>query len=105
MITAAVYGHVQPFKQLAVNVLETVLTINTIILLLLKNTETIRDNLSSLSLGKKLPHNKTIPHNEAHFQDELKDVTDFSWLLLPVYYLPLFISCTVGGVWAVREGR
>ena len=102
MITAAVYGHTQPFKQFAVNVLETVLSINTIILLLLKNTETIRDNLSSLSL---VPHNETIPHNKTHFQDELKGTTDFSWLLLPVYYLPLVIACTVGGVWAIRKGR
>ena len=97
MITAAVYSYVQPFKQLAVNVLETVLSINTIILLLLRNTSTIRDDLSSL--GRQLSLNETL------CQDEVKGVTDFSWLLLPVYYLPLIISCTSGGVWAVLKGR
>jgi hypothetical protein len=97
MITAAVYSYVQPFKQLAVNVLETVLSINTIILLLLRNTSTIRDDLSSL--GRQLSLNETL------CQDEVKGVTDFSWLLLPVYYLPLVISCTSGGVWGVLKGR
>ena len=93
MITAAFYGHTQPFKQLAVNVLETVLSINTIILLLLRNTHTIRDSFDSLG-DQKL-------YNETLCQDEVKGVTAFSWLLLPVYYLPLVICCTVGGVWAI----
>ena len=94
MITAAVYGHMQPFKQLAVNVLETVLCINIITLLLLRNTETIKDNLGSLE-----------SFNTTVCEDNVKGVTDFSWLLLPVYYLPLVITCSVGGVWAVLRGR
>ena len=94
MITAAVYGHTQPFKQFAVNVLETVLSINTIILLLLRNTRTIRDILGS-------PES----FDTTACEDNVKGVTDFSWLLLPAYYLPLVITCTVGGVWAVLRGR
>ena len=94
MITAAVYGHMQPFKQFAVNVLETVLSINTIILLLLRNTRTIGDILGSPK-----------SFDTTACEDNVKSVTDFSWLLLPVYYLPLVISCTVGGVWAVLRGR
>ena len=94
MITAAVYGHTQPFKQFAVHVLETVLSINTIILLLLRNAKTIKDNL-----GSSESFNTTV------CEDNVKGVTNFSWLLLPVYYLPPVICCTVGGVWAVLRGR
>lgn len=92
MITAALYGYIQPFEELHVNILETVLSINTLILLLLRNTEDIEDTLDTLE-GQ-------LPRNEMVCQDKIRGVTIFSWLLMPFYYLPLIISCTFGGVWA-----
>lgn len=97
MITAALYSYIQPFEQLHVNILETVLSINTLILLLLRNTQDISDNLDTLK--KQSPQNGTV------CQDDVRDVTAFSWLLLPVYYLPLIICCIAGGVWAYIKIR
>ena len=93
MVTLAVYGYVQPFEQLAVNILEVILSINTIVLLLLENTETISDDLDSAL-------NQTADNVQgSRCQDEVDGVTDFSWLLMVFYYLPLIISCSAGGVW------
>lgn len=99
MITMAVYGYVQPFRQLAVNILEVILSINTIVLLLLENTETIRDDLdSTLNLAAD-------GLQGSGCQDEVDGVTDFSWLLMVFYYLPLIISCCAGGVWLAVKIR
>lgn len=97
MIMAVLYSYIQPFEELHVNVVETVLSINTLILLLLRNTEDIRENLGTL--------NKQSSQNGTVCQDEVNGVTDFSWLLMPVYYLPLIICCTVGGVWVFVRVR
>ena len=97
MVITATYIYVQPFKQTVVNILEAILSINTLILLLIRNTDVIRDSLDSFE--QQPPRNKTI------CQDDVEGVTDFSWLLLPDYYLPLVICCTVGGVWVVLKGR
>ena len=96
MITVAVYGYIQPFKHLAVNILEIVLSINTLILLLLRNTENIEDSLGTL--GQQ-------PLHSGGCQDEVEGVTDFVWLLLPVYYLPLLMFCTVGLGWGFLRVR
>ena len=69
-----------------------------LVLLFLRNTDTIEDVLSSLGTQPSRD-NTTICH------DEVEGVTDFAWLLLPVYYLPLVALCTVGGVWIVHKGR
>lgn len=97
MITAALYSYIQPFEQLHVNILETILSINTLILLLLRNTEDISDTLGTIE--------RQLPQNEMDCQDDIRGVTDFSWLLLPVYYLPLIICCTAGGVWVYIKIR
>lgn len=96
MISASLYGFVQPFKHLAVNILETVLSINTLILLLLRNTDIIEEDLGSLSQQ---------PEHTSTCQDKVEGLTAFTLLLLPLYYLPLIIGCTVGGVWIAFQVR
>ena len=96
MISSSLYGFVQPFQHLAVNILETVLSINTLILLFLRNIDTIEEDLGSLSQQ---------PEHASTCQDKVEGLTAFTLLLLPLYYLPLMIGCTVGGVWIAFEVR
>ena len=98
MVTVSVYGYVQPFKQLAVNILETVLATNTLILLLLRHTKIISDELGSLG-------NQPLVNETGSCRDGVEGVTGISWLLLPVYYMPLIISCSAGAVWAAFRIR
>ena len=96
MISSSVYGFVQPFQHLAVNILETVLSINTLILLLLRNTDIIEEDLGSLSQQ---------PEHAETCQDKVEGLTAFTLLLLPLYYLPLMIGCSIGGVWITFQVR
>ena len=94
MITAAVYGYIQPFTHTAVNILESSLSINTLVLLLLRNTGTIEENLGTL--GKQSGHKRSCG---------VEGVTDFAWLLMPMYYLTLLVFCAVGTVWTTLTVR
>ena len=98
MITGAVYGYIQPFKHLAVNIIETVLSINTLVLLLLRNTGTIEENLGTLGDQSNDDRGRVC-------RDSVEGVTGFVWLLVPVYYLPLVLFCTVGTVWIALRVR
>ena len=92
MITAAVYGYLQPFKETGVNIIETGLSINTLILLLLRNTDKVEESLGTLEEQSDFDENSSC-------QDSVDGVTDFVWLLLPLYYLPLVAFGTVGVIW------
>lgn len=92
MITAAVYGYIQPFKQSSVNALEVALSINTLVLLLLRNTDDIEDSLGTLT--EQSQHNET----SNGCRDTVQGVTNFSWVLFHVYYLPLLAFCVLGTI-------
>lgn len=92
MIAIVMYGYAQPYKHAGVNVLEILLSVNTLILLLLVNTTTFQEELSIIG---PLPDNGEI----SSCRESLGGVTDFAWLLLPVYYLPLIMFFTVGFTW------
>ena len=93
MITAALYGYIQPFKDLAVNILETALSINTLVLLLLRNTDTVEESLGHLGEQSAADSQTNV------CRDSVDGVTDLAWLLLPLYYLPLAVFCITGVVW------
>ena len=92
MIITAVNGYVQPYKHHAANILETVLSVNTLVLLLLRNTATIEEALGNL--GEQAADSQL-----STCQDNMDGVTDFVWLLQPAYYLPLVLLCAVGATW------
>lgn len=99
MVLIAVYGYFQPFKATAVNILEVVLSVDTIILLLLRRTETIEDALGMSSVVQIQSRNES----DTDCVGEVKGITDFTWLLFPLYYLPLLISCAAAVVWIALE--
>ena len=98
MIITTTYGYVQPYKHRKVNILETALSINTLILLLLRNTRILEETLGSLG-------ELTVKNESAPCQDSVVGVTQFAWLLMPAYYLPLIILCVVCTTWTIFKAR
>ena len=99
MVLIAVYGYFQPFQVTAVNVLEVALSVDTVILLLLRRTETIEDVLGISSVVQTQSRNDS----DTDCVDEVEGITDFTWLLFPFYYLPLLISCAAVVVWITLQ--
>ena len=96
-----VYGYFQPFQVTAVNIIEVALSVDTVILLLLRRTKTIEDVLG-MSSGVQT---QSIARNDSDTDcvDEVGSITDYTWLLFPFYYLPLLISCAAAFVWITLQ--
>ena len=75
-VIIVVYGFLQPYKNMYNNVLESFLSLDVFILLLLRNTEQISDELQILPLNNFTANECTV----------ISGVTGFTWLLLPFYY-------------------
>ena len=102
-VTIAVYGFVQPYKDMASNIIETVLSLNVLLLLLLQNTELIVDELQKV----KVPEQPSVETANVTNQcsNEINGITDLTWLLLPFYYIPLVVSVLVTTVWVMSRIR
>ena len=83
MLVVMLYGYVQPFKSTLSNVVETVLAVDTLILLILSNTSQLRDSGSSLSLFTTSINGCT--------QTESHGITDLVALMTVFYYFPLLV--------------
>ena len=100
MVLTAIYGYVQPFREKAVNILEVVLSVDTIILLLLRRAQTFRDELGMTSVAYTISQGNT---SSSDCIEDSGSITGFSWLLFPFYYLPLVISCIVAVAWSIFQ--
>ena len=90
-----VFGFLQPYENMYYNVLESLLSLNILVLLLMRNTGQISDEL------QVLPQNNI---NASQCAD-ISGVTGLSWLLLPFYYFPVIVlalACSVVVAYYVR---
>jgi hypothetical protein len=92
------YGFAQPFRLEAANVLEVVLSIDALILLLLRDTTTVEDEMGMPSIVEA---SQIISSNSEGCTDALGDVTDFAWLLFPFYYFILLVTSAAAITWIV----
>jgi hypothetical protein len=88
-IFVLIIGYVRPYSDKINNYLELLLGSNVLLLLLLRNTEQLKEEL------------KHIPLQEGHRLDPLRKCTEgvqverasgFAWLLFVFYYLPLLAA-------------
>ena len=84
----AVFGFLQPYENMYCNVLESLLSLDVLVLLLMRNTEQISDQL------QVLPQNNITASQCA----DISGVTGLSWLLLPFYYFPVIVLVLVCSV-------
>ena len=84
----AVFGFLQPYENMYCNVLESLLSLDVLVLLLMRNTEQISDQL------QVLPQNNITASQCA----DISGVTRLSWLLLPFYYFPVIVLVLVCSV-------
>ena len=74
------HGYVQPYRDLLTNLLEIAVNVNSVILLLMSTTPYFYDDLFIFA-----PYTEnTGIHN---------NIAQVSWILMPVYYLPLLGAC------------
>lgn len=99
MIILALYGFVQPFRSRAANILEVVFSVDVLILLLLRETTTIEDEVGTSSIIDSVEISSGSSGDEC--KDEIKSITDFAWLLFPFYYFSILITCVVGIIWII----
>ena len=97
MVMISLYGFMQPFRIKLINILEVVIAIDTIILLLLRRTQTVTDVLGRITVADSSVNGTSSVDDCSDYAAE--SVTGVTWLLLPFYYLPLVISCLVAVVW------
>ena len=83
-----VFGFLQPYENVYCNVLESLLSLDVLVLLLMRNTEQISDQL------QVLPQNNITASQCA----DISGVTGLSWLLLPFYYFPVIVLALVCSV-------
>ena len=78
-----VFGILQPYKQKIPVIIEMVIAVDIIVLLLLRNTKQIQDDLQTLRI-----HNETAG-SEDGCSSEIEGITRLTVLLLPFFYFPL----------------
>ena len=86
-------GLLWPYSDVVINILDIVLSVDIMILLLIKNTKQIEDDLNDISF-------KEVSRSNSCTEYEL-DLSAQSSILLPFYYFPLVILLVAFGIWAV----
>ena len=90
-VYTTVHGYVQPYRSHLTNLLEIAVNVNFLLLLFINTTPYFYDKLLVFS---------------SHTHDDEcagihKSVTQISWILIPVYYLPLLVACVPASVVAI----
>ena len=93
-VIMTVFGFLQPYKSVYCNILEALLSLDVLVLLLLRNTEQITDQLQ---VPTELSSNGTAGRECV----EEEGITGFSWLLFPLYYFPLVVFLIATTIWIV----
>lgn len=94
IILTGLVGFLQPYKRLFSNLLDVVLSVITLTMLLLRNTDTVLEELQKV---RSSSFNET-KEEECRSSDGL---TDMVALLSVLYYIPLVVFLTAAGVWLV----
>ena len=93
LVIITVFGYLQPYENMYCNVLESLLSLNILVLLLMRNTEQISDELQVLS--QQTSNMTTV----GTCRRPVEGITGFSWLLFPLYYFPLVVFLIAGAMW------
>ena len=89
----AVFGFLQPYENMYCNVLESLLSLDVLVLLLMRDTEQLSDELQVLS--QQTSNMTTV----GTCRRPVEGITGFSWLLFPLYYFPPVVFLIAGGTW------
>ena len=95
-IIITVYGFVQPYRSRTANLLEMGVQVNFLVLLLIEATS----NISELyfTFPPLLQSNAT---SEPECVDSPRGIAPITWILMPLYYLPLLVLTVVACVYLV----
>ena len=99
LVMITVFGYLQPYEDMYCNALEFVLSVNVLVLLLMRNTEQISDEL------QVLPQQTSNMTTVGTCRRAVEGVTGFSWLLFPFYYFPPVVFLTAGATWVTFNIR
>lgn len=97
-----IFGFVKPYSDAIVNYTETFLGAIVFVLLLLRNTEQLKEDL------KYIPHNEEkISESEGKCVNEVGSAgaSTFAWLLAVLYYIPLLATSVGITLWMVYKIR
>ena len=97
-VIITVFGFLQPYKSVRYNILEAFLSLDVLVLLLLRNTEQITDQL-------QVPAGQSSNGTTGRVCTEVEGITGFSWLLFPFYYFPLAVFLIATTIWIVFHVR
>ena len=92
-VVLAVSEFLQPYENMYCNVLESLLSLDVLVLLLMRNTEQISDQLQVLS--QQTSNMTTV----GTCRRPVEGITGFSWLLFPLYFFPPVVFLIAGGTW------
>ena len=93
----ALYGHCQPYKSVAANILEAAVLSNFLILVLLRYTPHVIDTYFTFSSSHyELPEQCT---------DIPSGIATVTWILMPLYYLPVVLFLLTAGVYITISVR
>jgi len=84
-VIIAVFGFLQPYKNVCNNILESLLSLDVLVLLMMRNTQHITEQL------QVLPHSNIT----ANGCTDVNGVTEFTWLVSPFYYAPVAVLLLV----------
>ena len=99
LVIITVFGYLQPYENMYCNVLEFVLSLDILVLLLMRNTEQISDEL------QVLPQQTSNMTTVGTCRRPVEGITGFSWLLFPLYYFPPVVFLIAGTTWVAFNIR
>ena len=98
MIMMVLYGYVQPYDDRTSTLLEAVLSINVLVLLLLRNINQLRETLGVLFYPVA-----TVALNQTECSLIAETKTRFAWTLFPFYYVPLVVGVAATICWIITK--
>eukprot|EP00731_Ephydatia_muelleri_P010299 Em0005g885a len=102
-VILSIYGYIQPYKHMLSNVLEVVLAVDVLVMLMMKNTDHIRDSL--IGIPPQLVSTTNDSANACVDAENISALSPLVILLTPFYYLPLVIAVAGGIVWTAHQAR
>ena len=97
MLIIVLYGLVQPFTGKAGTALEAFLSVTTLLLLLLRNTRQATDTLGLKEIA--LPDSQ----GEQECVESVQRTARLTWLLFPLYYIPLVTLIVAVCWWTINR--
>lgn len=90
-----VFGYIQPYRSQLANLLETAIHINFLFLLIINATSFFHNDLFIFSSGS------LTDGSSESCTGSLAGIAHVTWILMPVYYLPVIGACVTATVLAV----